>query len=668
MVPGHPAKVRLDEKIPDSHVEESDNASEPPKLGDTGSRLEKAGRKRELLIAFAFIFVPMAAVAFTLIAFVYYEKDRIHFNRESGGTPELPAVPVPPSNSYYTKLLIGAFLLVSSWGSTAAGIVFAPFMLLFSFVVARELVSKYDPDIPTTKQDEYLLKEILSGSWNGVLHWVEHGASRLVGREHGPTKLSTERRATHMAGAGLVGTGILSLLVIVGDNWLHLSTTRENMRYFDDPTFPAQNASASPQDPFAAGWTTVPSCETQLTTVLPENRSDGAIPCSINATNGLNVAYAPYTYLTLDTGISQVTSGFNGINFAVQLKSENEALATNEQVIIHVDPATGLTHAMLFYPDASIESDRGSDQLHYGLDYVANSTSLVTQCEYATESCQLVSKNASTASDPSVPYNCSSFFSGDLNQPPLYGLERAKGWNMSVYEIVNGNPSAPPLQAQANPFFFVAAAAVSSISYSNVDLANVDANTVVDAGQGRVALALACNATMYDIQYSMINGSIAAFNATASDPRKANIAQAPLQIGFGQYALFQATTAAAIANVPFLDHIAVYMSQIGMAGASAAFQFDVNVQQRFRWDVAVTRVPFAPFWFIVVSCLLYAACGIVIVVAAFMLRTDEKIRRRQSELLPQPELEESFLDRVRDYILHPLDTIERYKPLFGVGG
>ena len=168
-VQGHPTKANLDEKNPHDHAEDSDHASNPPKLGDTGHRLENAGRKRELLIAFAFIFVPMAAVAFTLIAFVYYEKDRVRFNRESNGTPQLPAFPVPPANAYYTKLLIGGFLLVSSWGSTAAGIVFAPFMLLFSFVVARELVKRYDPDIPTTKQDEYLLKEILSGSWNGVM-------------------------------------------------------------------------------------------------------------------------------------------------------------------------------------------------------------------------------------------------------------------------------------------------------------------------------------------------------------------------------------------------------------------------------------------------------------------------------------------------------------------
>ena len=168
-VQGHPVKAGLDKKPLHSHSEVSDHASDPPKLGDTGNRLEKAGRKRELLIAFAFIFVPMAAVAFTLIAFVYYEKDRVHFNRANNGTPELPAFPVPPSNAYYTKLLIGGFLLVSSWGSTAAGIVFAPFMLLFSFVVARELVRRYDPDTPTTKQDEYLLKEILSGSWNGVM-------------------------------------------------------------------------------------------------------------------------------------------------------------------------------------------------------------------------------------------------------------------------------------------------------------------------------------------------------------------------------------------------------------------------------------------------------------------------------------------------------------------
>jgi len=102
----------------------------------------------------------------------------------------------------------------------------------------------------------------------------------------------------------------------------------------------------------------------------------------LNDTDGLlNVAYAPWTYATLNTGLSQVISNFNQINFTQQGKGEIEGSATNEQVITHIDPATNLSHSMLFYPDASMEVDGidGPGSTQYGMDYVAGTTSMVTQ-------------------------------------------------------------------------------------------------------------------------------------------------------------------------------------------------------------------------------------------------------------------------------------------------
>ena len=258
----------------------------------------------------------------------------------------------------------------------------------------------------------------------------------------------------------------------------------------------------------------------------------------------------------------------------------------------------------------------------------------------------MTSKNASMASTRSIPFYCSAIFNGDLNQTPLNGLERASGWNMSFYEVVNGVPSTIPYQAQANPFFFYAAAAVDSASFSDIGLASTDG--FVDGGQGRIAFAVSCNATIYDVQYSMIDGNIAEFKAVSSDPRKASIIQAPLQVGFGQYALFQAASSAASRVFisgnsdsgagglgPGLDYVAKAFSEIGMAAASGAFTYDKNIQQRYRGDITVTRIPFIPFWFLVVSCLLYSLSGIVMFAAAFILHKHQPIRKTQSQLVPK---------------------------------
>ena len=61
------------------------------------------------------------------------------------------------------------------------------------------------------------------------------------------------------------------------------------------------------------------------------------------------------------------------------MKGEIEGSATDKQVITHIDPATNLSHSMLFYPDASIEEVGPDGSTNYGIDYVAGTTSMVTQ-------------------------------------------------------------------------------------------------------------------------------------------------------------------------------------------------------------------------------------------------------------------------------------------------
>ena len=91
------------------------------------------------------------------------------------------------------------------------------------------------------------------------------------------------------------------------------------------------------------------------------------------------------------------------------------------------------------------------------------------------------------------------------------------------------------------------------------------------------------------------------------------------------------------------------LSQTGMALASGVFDFDNNVEQRTRWTMDVTRVPKAPFWYLVVVCLLYSAFGIVMAVAAFYLRRVDGVREQQARLMVEwgPELERMDSDLER---------------------
>ncbi|KAI4093645.1 MAG: hypothetical protein L6R37_007354 [Teloschistes peruensis] len=248
----------------------------------------------------------------------------------------------------------------------------------------------------------------------------------------------------------------------------------------------------------------------------------------------------------------------------------------------------------------------------------------------------------------SIPFGCYDGFSGDLGRTPATGHERAQGWNMSFYEIVDGSPKNIPVQAQANPFPFYAVTAVSSIdlqdfqAQSNVPGEGDPANhSLIDIGHGFTGFALNCQATVYDVTFSLINGSFVGFNTTKASPQKASIIKAPLQVGFGQYQLYQSAFLAVLDNSdPVNATMGRSFSQIGMALASGVFDIDSNIQQRFRYTGNVTRVHKAPFWLLVIVCLLYSVFGMVMTVTAFYLRRMPEVREQQARLMVEwaPEL------------------------------
>lgn len=144
-----------------------------------------------------------------------------------------------------------------------------------------------------------------------------------------------------------------------------------------------------------------------------------------------------------------------------------------------------------------------------------------------------------------------NIFSGDLGRDSIDGLERLTGWDSSFYETVNGRAESISYKLLLNPFYFNISAAVNSAPLSSLEdlgYSNINDGSTVNAGDGWVAFALSCKATVYDATFSLINGSIAGFNATLSDPREASIIKAPLQVGLGQDSLYQQASLAVLSG------------------------------------------------------------------------------------------------------------------------
>ena len=449
-------------------------------------------------------------------------------------------------------------------------------------------------------------------------------------------------------------------LTQVPDNWLHVATQTVDITHYDEPTNYTENEFLEEAviGSYQAGFTTLDICDGQLTASLPKNVSTAPPPCSLNVTDGLtNLANPSFAYLTLGTGISQISEDFNGQNFTELEGEEDRHTATPYQVVTY-EPEANIYHALLFYPDAAREYDLTAYGLgnHYGIDYVANTTSMVTQCTFATQECDVhgATTDSTDGNNVSIPFHCYDDFSGNLGQTPSTGHERAQGWNMSFYQLIDGKPSNIPVQAQSNPFHFYVATAVNSINLQDFDSesdlpeGSPGNDSFIDAGQGYTAFALSCEATIYDVTFSIINGSFYQFNHSISSPQKASIVQAPLQVGFGQYHLYQAASLAVLAND---DSVAQTMgkafSQTGMALASGAFDFDHNIQQRFRWNRLVTKVPKAPFFYLVVVCLVYSVFGMVMTILALHLRRSPQVKDQQAKLMVEwgPQLLQMDQDR-----------------------
>ena len=159
------------------------------------------------------LFVPMLAVPLILLAFVKYSSFRQEF--KENGTRELP---VDLSNVtayyYYTTISVGHIATVSGWASTAGQFIMAPFMFLFSFLVAKGLVDDMR-DVPSATirdvQVEYgneyeLLQGLAKAAWQDALKGVWRFCSYLVFRDD---KIS-KRHAVKTATIGAAMSGVLT--------------------------------------------------------------------------------------------------------------------------------------------------------------------------------------------------------------------------------------------------------------------------------------------------------------------------------------------------------------------------------------------------------------------------------------------------------------------------
>ena len=438
----------------------------------------------------------------------------------------------------------------------------------------------------------------------------------------------------------MILTSLKGLLTCGKDTWLHITTETVQIRIYNETTRPLTDGSASPDDYDSASYVLSNSCF---------NTSSEGLPCSLENNSGvLNVVSTESTYLILNTGISQETFNFNELDFASLDDGTFNRSASTDLVVHYTDNKTNITHAFLFWAGAAEETDGyGVGKLgldfyfySYGIDYVAQTTSVSTQCTFATRDCSLGQLNSSTPEGASTLYNCYNFFEGDLSRAPSEGIETTAGWSASFYDFTDGTNRSTSLQTSSNPFRFFVAAAPKSINFTDFQDSNPAFTTngdIVDTGSDGVAFILDCSTTVYDVSYTLISGNITKLSAQPSNETTAAIIKAPLQQSFGTFNLFEQASIAVVSSNPLLDTMELALSETIIAGARGAFNYGVNVAQRERYDRVLTQISKPALLFFVIVCLLYSALGLVLMITAFALRAKQSVRDTQAILLPEIE-------------------------------
>ena len=165
----------------------------------------RLSRKRDLFFAFIIVSLPLLVISILLLAFIFLSDREIPASYTE--IPALPFFEYPPLNAFYSRVDLGSFLLVGSWASNIAAIVVAPFMVLFSYAVAREILQHEKSDHEDAGSRPPLLREIMRGAHVGIWHWIAQHTYRRPKRALGKEPIL---RVVDIAGLGLFTATLLA--------------------------------------------------------------------------------------------------------------------------------------------------------------------------------------------------------------------------------------------------------------------------------------------------------------------------------------------------------------------------------------------------------------------------------------------------------------------------
>ena len=279
------------------------------------------------------------------------------------------------------------------------------------------------------------------------------------------------------------------------------------------------------------------------------------------------------------------------------------------------------------------------------IDFSASTIAINTQCKPITQQCHVIADSGST-----VSFNCSRWFAFNLLDPPMYGtpgdVSPVVGTDF-VMTLFNDSTMIDFLNSawganSTNPVWVGMAAIIDQIALASVDpnngsyvadpnvVPNADENSdVLDTNTG-LTFILLCNSTIYDATYTWANGSFQEFTKlTPSNDSMARVINAPQQEDpwFGySYFVSGATLSVFSPTVEeMVQKMADLYSRTVLGLVAGSFLGSQNIAEQIRTQIIAAKIPYAPFYTLVLLNLLCAVIGLGIAILAISNRNTTKV-------------------------------------------
>ncbi|KIW92386.1 uncharacterized protein Z519_07370 [Cladophialophora bantiana CBS 173.52] len=520
--------------------------------------------------------LPMLVLTAIFIGLVYaYEVS----NGPESSENLLGVASLGDNSAYFVDYSATRLITVSSWTSTVTSLTSTFVMALISYPLAKDYIRRSNlgqtESLPTVYQFKLIIG-LLGGGYGPLWSWFQYCFWK---------RRSKQTRLLWMVVASLLAATVLSIAILAVDTWLHVTTSTVDFDIMSPPAL-------TPVSSYGRGL--IPLCYNQTWTAGDINQCIGGLqlPGSIHFDSA---SEATRTSMNLSSVNAVLTSTVKNKHFAY------------------------LTSA----------------QRNSSLDFRARTYAMSTTCAPASKACHLQQiqwcnlENGCALGQVQLTlgmtYNCSSNLYGDMNNNTgssfMSGNGSSDGTKSNIgffLQMFRQQEFSDPIgtvdgqMATPNPFYFAVGARVATS-----DALSKDPEAIEDTDQYNYAFIFACTSTIYELEYTSVDGNVVDGNYTRANDTLSNNAGWTLLQGrpLAQNALESAFFSGAQqvnTSQAFADFFAQQFSKTAVSMIAGITDGRLNTAEQTRQSRLVTRLPKAPFFALIILNLLYAVLSMLL--------------------------------------------------------